>query len=142
MKRRGFLKMAVAAPIAVAAPKILVAAEPYVAKYVHQTVVLGYSIMPDEVWVDEAAFVPGRSGILMRAEFARQLEEGLRKVFDEEYVKHLESSSSEEWKKLYECQPEIPKHVMRTRSEFCRECGMSLEEIVNRGEDYCYGRER
>jgi hypothetical protein len=151
MKRRGFLKLLGAAPIAAVAPKILAADAPYVARYVHKTVAAGFAIT-DEVWYDNVAFAPRKSGILTRAAFAEQLRDGLNEIFTREYSRGEVSDewremfenrpTGEEWKKQYECMPEMPKHEMRLRSEHCRNCGMSLEEIVERGEDYCYGRER
>jgi hypothetical protein len=145
VKRRGFLKLAIAAPVAVAAPKILLPAEPYVARYTYQTFATGFVI-------DDPLYVAPRTGILTRAAFAEQLREGLDEIFTREYSRGEVSDewrqmfedrpTGEEWKKQYECMPEMPKHEMRLRSEHCRNCGMSLEEIVERGEDYCYGRER
>lgn len=94
MNRRGFLKVVTAAPIALAVPKILVAAEPYVARYVHKTVALGFAITEDAVIADTYV----GSGMLSRAAFRAQLAAGLNEVFSREYDKAVLNG---EWKDVF-----------------------------------------
>jgi hypothetical protein len=148
MKRRGFLKLLGAAPIAIAAPKILAAAEPVVARYTHQTVAMGFALT-EEVWFDQAAFVPRSSGLLTRAAFAEELRIGLNEIFTREY------ESRDEWKRIFDdrptgeelrqayiCEPSTPTHKMSLRYDFCRECRKSAMQICEEGTDFCYGRDR
>lgn len=148
MNRRGFLKAAVAAPIAVAVPKILLPAEPVIARYTHQTVAAGFALT-EEVWFDQAAFVP-RNGILTRAAFLEELRQGLNEVFSREYAVAKDEwkdvfndrPTGEELRQAYICEPSTPTHKMSIRYDFCRECRKSAIQICEDGHDFCYGRER
>jgi hypothetical protein len=145
VKRRGFLKLLGAAPIAIAAPKILVAAEPVIARYTHQTIAMGFALTPEII-----APAPrlAMSGMLTRAAFAEQLREGLNEIFTREYAKpewteiFNDRPTGEELRQAYICEPSTPTHKMSLRYDFCRECRKSAMQICEEGTDFCYGRER
>lgn len=96
MQRRGFLKLLGSIPIVAVAPKVLASiAEPVLARYTHQTISMGFAL------TEEMALAPPRlamSGMLCRAEFARQLAAGLNEVFSREYDK---AALSNEWQQCF-----------------------------------------
>lgn len=139
MKRRGFLQLLGAAPVAIAAPKILAAAEPYVARYTHKTVAIGFGLAPVKAEGALIDYAAGRNGILTRAAFAEEIRQGLNEVFSREY----DQIGNEEWKRQFECHPvTFDHHVMERERDFCERCGLSMEEIVdNNEEQHCLGWE-
>lgn len=97
MNRRGFLKIAAAAPVLVVAPKFFTAGVPVLARYTHQTVALGFGLAP--VKAEGAAIAyDGVGGMLSRAAFRAQLAAGLNEVFSREYDK---AALNGEWKEVF-----------------------------------------
>lgn len=89
MKRRGFLKLIAAAPVAaLPLPAIAERAPEIIARYTHRTVALGFAI-DDGVALNSVSHLEHLGA---HNAFAAALRPGLEKIFDDAYAEH-----SQEW---------------------------------------------